>query len=110
MAEHKNDPLHGKTLEMIVTHLVEYYGWEELGLKIRIKSFNHYPSVKSSLAFLRKTPWAREKVESLYLYTLRQEKKSMRSLQPEPNKAEEINYENVSDSSKESAIENERQD
>ncbi|GEM_PF-598225 len=93
IAEHKNDPLHGKTLEMIVNHLVEYYGWEELGLKIRIKSFNHYPSVKSSLAFLRKTPWAREKVEGLYLYTLRQEKKSIRSLQPEPNKAEDINYE-----------------
>lgn len=103
MPEHKNDPLHGKTLEMIVNHLVEYYGWDELGQKIRIKSFNHYPSVKSSLAFLRKTPWAREKVESLYLYTLRQEKKANRSLQPDPNKSEEMNYENLADTSSESS-------
>lgn len=68
MAEQKNNPLHGKTLEMIVTQLVEYYGWEALGQKIRIDCFNNNPSIKSSLTFLRKTPWARQKVEDLYLY------------------------------------------
>jgi uncharacterized protein (DUF2132 family) len=61
------DPLHGKTLEMIVTHLVEMYGWEELGNIIRINCFTSNPSIKSSLKFLRKTPWARKKVEELYL-------------------------------------------
>ena len=63
-----NDPLHGVTLEMIVTRLVEQYGWEELGRRINIKCFNHEPSIKSSLKFLRKTPWAREKTERLYLH------------------------------------------
>ncbi len=62
-----NNPLHGVTLEMIVTRLVEQYGWLELGRLIDIRCFNHDPSVKSSLQFLRKTPWARKKVESLYL-------------------------------------------
>lgn len=62
-----NDPLHGKTLEMIVTHLVEMYGWEELGARIRINCFRDNPSIKSSLKFLRKTPWARKKVEELYI-------------------------------------------
>ena len=62
-----NDPLHGKTLEMIVTHLVDMYGWEELGNIIRINCFRDNPSIKSSLKFLRKTPWARTKVEELYL-------------------------------------------
>ena len=62
-----NDPLHGKTLEMIVAHLVEMYGWEELGNRIRINCFQNDPSVKSSLTFLRKTPWARKKVEELYI-------------------------------------------
>jgi uncharacterized protein (DUF2132 family) len=62
-----NDPLHGKTLEMIVTHLVEMYGWEELGNIIRINCFRDNPSIKSSLKFLRKTPWARKKVEELYI-------------------------------------------
>lgn len=63
-----NDPLHGKTLEMIVTHLVEMYGWEELGERIRINCFRDNPSIKSSLKFLRKTPWARKKVEDLYIH------------------------------------------
>ncbi|QMU31055.1 VF530 family protein [Adhaeribacter radiodurans] len=71
MEEQKNNPLHGKTLEMILIHLVNYYGWEELGARININSFNHNPSVKSSLTFLRKTPWARKRVEDLYLKTLR---------------------------------------
>lgn len=62
-----NNPLHGVTLEAVVTSLVEYYGWEELGHRIRIKCFTTDPSVKSSLKFLRKTPWARAKVEKLYL-------------------------------------------
>jgi len=62
-----NDPLHGKTLENIVTSLVEFYGWEELGDRINIRCFTSDPSVKSSLKFLRKTPWAREKVEKLYI-------------------------------------------
>jgi uncharacterized protein (DUF2132 family) len=64
------DPLHGKTLEMILTELVAHYGWERLGEMITIRSFTHNPSIKSSLTFLRKTPWARAKVESLYLYML----------------------------------------
>ena len=64
------NPLHGVTLEMILTDLVEHYGWEELGQTINIKCFIHEPSIKSSLKFLRKTPWAREKVEGLYLRSL----------------------------------------
>ena len=68
------DPLHGKTLEAIVTELQEYYGWEELGRQININCFKSDPSVKSSLTFLRKTPWARTKVESFYLYMLRKRK------------------------------------
>ena len=67
MNQQSKDPLHGKTLEMIVTHLVEMYGWEELGNRIRINCFRDNPSIKSSLTFLRKTPWARKKVEDLYV-------------------------------------------
>lgn len=70
-----NNPLHGVTLEQIVTFLVEQYGWEQLGEEVRIHCFIYEPSIKSSLKFLRRTPWAREKVESFYLYTLRQMKK-----------------------------------
>ncbi len=62
-----NNPLHGITLEMILTRLVEQYGWEELGRRITIKCFTDDPSLKSSLKFLRRTPWARKKVEDLYL-------------------------------------------
>ena len=65
--EQKNNPLHGVNLQQIVTSLVEFYGWVELGRLINIKCFNKDPSVKSSLKFLRKTPWARDKVERLYL-------------------------------------------
>jgi len=65
--EQKNNPLHGKTLETILTQLVDFYGWEQLGFKINIKSFNNDPSLKSSLKFLRTTPWARKKVEDLYI-------------------------------------------
>ena len=69
MNEQKNNPLHGLTLETIVTRLVAHYGWDELGELINIRCFQSDPSIKSSLKFLRKTPWAREKVEQLYLNT-----------------------------------------
>ena len=62
--------LHGKTLEAIITELVEFYGFEELGRRIDVGCFNRDPSVGSSLKFLRKTPWAREKVEALYVASL----------------------------------------
>ncbi|QED36924.1 DUF2132 domain-containing protein [Antarcticibacterium arcticum] len=62
-----NNPLHGIKLADILDYLVEKYGWEELGQRINIRCFTHEPSVKSSLKFLRRTPWAREKVEQLYL-------------------------------------------
>jgi uncharacterized protein (DUF2132 family) len=62
-----NNPLHGVTLEMILVQLVEQYGWEELGRRITIKCFTVDPSIPSSLKFLRRTPWARKKVETLYL-------------------------------------------
>lgn len=65
--EHPNNPLHGVTLENILNTLVENYGWEKLGDRINIRCFQNDPTIKSSLKFLRKTPWAREKVESLYL-------------------------------------------
>lgn len=64
-----NNPLHGITLEQIVNSLVELYGWSEMGKRINIRCFNSDPSVKSSLKFLRKTPWARKKVEDLYILT-----------------------------------------
>jgi len=67
MSEQPNNPLHGKTLEFILTFLVEKYGWEELGEIIPVNCFLHDPSIKSSLTFFRKTPWARKKVEDLYL-------------------------------------------
>ena len=65
--EPSKDPLHGITLEMILTRLVEQYGWDVLGKRIPIKCFTNNPSLKSSLTFLRRTPWARKKVEGLYL-------------------------------------------
>ncbi|QEM10392.1 VF530 family DNA-binding protein [Mucilaginibacter rubeus] len=67
MQQQPNNPLHGKTLEMILNELVAHFGWKELGIRIRINCFNDNPSVKSSLKFLRKTDWARKKVEDLYL-------------------------------------------
>ncbi|WP_312362814.1 VF530 family protein [Sphingobacterium sp.] len=70
MQEQINNPLHGKRLDTIIEYLVAYYGWEELGQRIAIRCFNDNPSVKSSLTFLRKTPWAREKVEQLYVKTI----------------------------------------
>jgi len=64
-----NNPLHGITLEQIVNSLVDHYGWNELGKRINIRCFTNDPSVKSSLKFLRKTPWARTKVEELFIAT-----------------------------------------
>jgi uncharacterized protein (DUF2132 family) len=61
-----NDPLHGVTLERMLTELVAHFGWQEMGDRIAIRCFRFDPSIKSSLAFLRKTPWARKKVEALY--------------------------------------------
>ncbi len=69
-----NDPLHGLRLADILDYLLKEYGWGELGLMIKIKCFTSNPSVNSSLKFLRKTPWAREKVEKLYLTTLKNNK------------------------------------
>lgn len=66
-----NDPLHGITLEQIINELVEIYGWEQLGYQIDIKCFNENPSVSSSLKFLRKTAWARKKVEDFYVYSMK---------------------------------------
>jgi len=68
-SEQPNNPLHSVTLEKMVTQLAEYYGWQQLAAQININCFKKDPSVKSSLKFLRKTPWARAKVESLYLLT-----------------------------------------
>ncbi|MDX8397319.1 MAG: VF530 family protein [Mariprofundaceae bacterium] len=64
-----SDPMHGMTLEKIICSLEQHYGWDELGKLIQIRCFSHEPSVKSSLKFLRRTPWARKKVEDLYLST-----------------------------------------
>jgi uncharacterized protein (DUF2132 family) len=77
MDHQKNNPLHGITLEVILTRLVSHYGWEELGDQIRINCFINDPSIKSSLNFLRKTQWARDKVEQLYLETLSNGKKTI---------------------------------
>lgn len=70
MSNHPNNPLQGKTLESILTVLVDMYGWEELGTRIRINCFVSDPSIASSLKFLRRTPWARTKVEDLYIQSL----------------------------------------
>ncbi len=70
MSQQPNNPLHGKTLQMVLEYLLAYYSWEELNQKININCFYENPSIKSSLTFLRKTPWARKKVEELYLETL----------------------------------------
>jgi uncharacterized protein (DUF2132 family) len=73
---HPKDPLHGITLEKILNELVECYGWEALGDEININCFRFDPSIKSSLTFLRRTPWARSKVEALYLYHLQEKNRT----------------------------------
>jgi uncharacterized protein (DUF2132 family) len=75
METQKNNPLHGITLAQILEYLVENYGWEMLGENIKINCFRNNPSIKSSLTFLRKTPWARAEVEALYLYLKSREKR-----------------------------------
>ncbi len=75
-AHNSKDPLQGKTLEMIVSELAAHFGWQELGQRIAIRCFQQDPSVASSLKFLRKTPWARAKVESLYLFMRREQRRS----------------------------------
>lgn len=89
MAEgHENDPLHGLTLEAILTRLLEDYGWEGLAERIPIRCFSSDPSIKSSLVFLRRTPWARAKVEALYLGKLRLRKPATgRARQAKPGPA-----------------------
>lgn len=82
--EHPNDPLHGITLQMILEHLVERYGWPGLGERIEIRCFTHDPSIASSLKFLRRTPWARAKVESLYRHSIAHPRKSAATAPPEP--------------------------
>jgi len=79
-----NNPLHGITLEMMINELVEHYGWGELGIHVRIKCFNNNPSVKSSLKFLRRNPWARTKVEKLYLDML--DEKTRLEISPWPGR------------------------
>ncbi len=79
-----NNPLHGITLEMMLNELVEHYGWGELGIHVRIKCFNNNPSVKSSLKFLRRNPWARTKVEKLYLDML--DEKTKQEISPWPGR------------------------
>jgi uncharacterized protein (DUF2132 family) len=74
-AAHPRDPLHGVTLEAMVQALEAHYGWADLAARIPVRCFTHDPSVNSSLKFLRKTPWAREKVEGLYLFMLREQRR-----------------------------------
>lgn len=81
-----NNPLHGVKLEDMINFLVEYYGWEGLGKRIKINCFNSDPSVKSSLKFLRKTEWARAKVESLYTVTAARPPKKKRIVKPPSEK------------------------
>ena len=78
MTTQQGNPLHGVTLEMILTALVAHFGWPELGEQVKIRCFTSEPSVASSLKFLRRTPWAREKVESLYLFMLREQARQRR--------------------------------
>ena len=75
-----NNPLHGVTLQQMLTELVEYFGWDELGQRIAIRCFTHDASINSSLKFLRKTPWAREKVEGLYGFMLREQARQQRQV------------------------------
>ena len=77
--EQKKNPLHGITLERMLTELVGHFGWETMGQRIKVRCFTHDPSIPSSLRFLRKTPWAREKVEGMYLYMLRDRARQARA-------------------------------
>ena len=81
MTSQPGNPLHGVTLERILGELVAHFGWPELGEQVKIRCFTHDPSIGSSLKFLRRTPWAREKVESLYLFMRREQARQARKLQ-----------------------------
>jgi uncharacterized protein (DUF2132 family) len=72
------NPLHGVTLERMLTEMVEHFGWDTMGQRIRVRCFTDDPSIPSSLKFLRKTPWAREKVEQMYLFMLREKARQAR--------------------------------
>lgn len=78
MPSQPGNPLHGLTLEQLLNELVAHFGWPELGAQVNIRCFTSEPSIASSLKFLRRTPWAREKVESLYLFMLREQKRARR--------------------------------
>lgn len=78
------NPLHGKTLEAILTELVAHYSWEGLSQRVALRCFSNQPSISSSLKVLRKTPWAREKVESLYLFMLRDQRRMGRPRPEDP--------------------------
>jgi uncharacterized protein (DUF2132 family) len=80
------NPLHGITLEAMVVALSEHYGWEGLAQRVPVRCFQNDPSVSSSLRFLRKTPWAREKVESLYLFMLREAQRARKAPPPAPRR------------------------
>lgn len=84
------NPLHGITLQAMIEHLVERYGWDGLGNRIQIRCFTHDPSVNSSLKFLRKTPWARAKVESLYIHSATHPRKTPPAAAPNANAAAEV--------------------
>lgn len=73
------DPLHGVTLERMLTEMVAHFGWEVMGQRIKVRCFTSDPSIPSSLRFLRRTPWARERVESMYLYMLREQARQRRA-------------------------------
>ncbi|HYW06579.1 MAG TPA: VF530 family protein [Longimicrobium sp.] len=87
--DQKGNPLHGVTLERILTELVEHFGWGAMGERIPIRCFTSDPSIGSSLKFLRKTPWAREKVEGMYLFLVRERARQARRKKPVEESAEE---------------------
>jgi uncharacterized protein (DUF2132 family) len=76
-AAQPRNPLHGVTLQAMLAALVDHFGWPELGVQVPLRCFTHEPSISSSLKLLRKTPWAREKVESLYLFMLREQRRDL---------------------------------
>jgi uncharacterized protein (DUF2132 family) len=86
--DQKGNPLHGVTLERILTELVEHFGWAAMGERIPIRCFTSDPSINSSLKFLRKTPWAREKVEGMYLFLVRERARQARRKKPAEGSAE----------------------
>jgi uncharacterized protein (DUF2132 family) len=94
MSSQPNNPLHGVTLQNILEHLVEKIGWEEMGEEVNIKCFKNEPSIKSSLKFLRRTPWARKEVEELYLEVKKgrkkkQPKKAFKKIKPSKKREEQ---------------------